>query len=110
MIETTIKTIEEKIGKTTSIRDENIKELLDLLELLKVEVAELSKTDDEHAKSIAGFTSLSAHEATKEVKNQKLLKLSIEGLSSSVEGAEVSHPKLAEVVNKIAYVLSNMGI
>jgi len=36
--------------------------------------------------------------------------LSLEGLSSSVEGFEKSHPKLVQIVNAISNTLSNLGI
>ena len=39
-----------------------------------------------------------------------LLKLSLEGLSSSVEEFEKTHPKLVGVVNAISKLLSDVGI
>jgi len=110
MIEKNIESIESKIKDTTCITDENKAELINLLGALKEEVSELSKTQPEDAESITHFTQASTHEATKTAKNPQLLKLSVDGLSSSVEGFETSHPKLVEVVNKVAYILSNMGI
>lgn len=110
MIENTIESIEAKIKGSPSIGDENKSELLNLLGALKEEVSELSKTHAEEAESIAHFTQVSTHEATKAAKNPQLLKLSVDGLSSSVDGFEASHPKLVDVVNKVAYILSNMGI
>jgi len=110
MIQETIESIETKIKESTSIGNENKNELLNLLGALKEEVSELSKTHAEDAESIAHFTQASAHEATKTARNPQLLKLSVDGLSSSVEGLEASHPKLVEVVNKVAYVLANMDI
>lgn len=106
----TLAKIEEKIHKVTSITEENRAELLTLLTALKKEVEELSETESEGAESITGFTQISAHEATREEKNQQLLQLSLEGLASSVREFETSHPKLAETVNSICQVLSNMGI
>jgi hypothetical protein len=110
MIQKTIETIEAKIKESASIGDENKAELISLLGELKEEVSEFSKTHAEDAESITHFTQASTHEATKTSKNPQLLKLSVDGLSSSVEGLETSHPKLVEVVNKVAYILSNMGI
>jgi hypothetical protein len=52
----------------------------------------------------------SAHEATRTEKKPKLVEASLSGLTASVEAIEASHPKLAEVVNQIAVVLSNMGL
>jgi hypothetical protein len=110
MIEETIRSIEKKVLRTRSMTDESRTELLKLLDLLKSEVEGLSKTDAEHAESIAGFTRVSAHEAMREKKNPQLLKLSTRGLSSTVDGFESSHPKLVELVNSISHFLSNMGI
>jgi hypothetical protein len=113
MIEETIKKIENRIKESSSggqAGDKNMEELVVLLETLRSEVAELSKTDAEHAESIAGFAKVSAHEATRRDQNPELLKLSVKGLASSVEGIESSHPRVVEVVNRISVMLSNMGI
>lgn len=110
MIEDTLKKIEATIDKSCAVPEEKRTELQELLGRLKSEVSELSKTHDEHAHSIAGFTEVSIHEAIREERNPKLLKLSLEGLSSSVQGLEGSHPALVEVVNRIAVMLSNIGI
>jgi hypothetical protein len=110
MIEDTLKKIEATIDKSCAVPEEKRTELQELLGRLKSEVSELSKTHDEHAHSIASFTEVSMHEAIREERNPKLLKLSLEGLSSSVQGLEGSHPALVEVVNRIAVMLSNIGI
>jgi hypothetical protein len=113
MIEETIKMIEARIkesAKPDKAGDESMAELAGLLGRLKNEVAELSKTNAEHAESIAGFAKISAHEATRREQNPELLELSVKGLASSVEGIESSHPALVELVNRISVMLSNMGI
>lgn len=110
MLKTTIKNIENKISHNTSMKDKEKTELLRLLSSLKDEISELSKTDNEHAESITGFTQTSAHEATRKDKNEDLLDLSLKGLTSSVNELEKSHPKLVEIVNRISQMLSNMGI
>lgn len=110
MLHDTISKIEAKLQNANSIKDGQRDELLRLVSTLKGEIASLSRTHDEQAQSIAGFTELSAHEATREEKNPELLKLSLQGLSSSVEGFEKSHPQLVGLVNRIATTLSNMGI
>jgi hypothetical protein len=110
MIEDTIGKIEAKIQSADSIKDERRQELLQLLGTLKSEVGELSKTHGEQAESIAGFTEISAHEATRSEQNPELLKLSLKGLSSSVAGFEESHPHLVRIVNAISHTLSNLGI
>jgi hypothetical protein len=110
MIEDTIGKIEDRIRGADAIKEERRHELLDLLGTLKAEVAGLSKTHEEQARSIAGFTELSAHEATRTEQNPELLKLSLEGMGSSVRGFEQSHPRLVQIVNAISSTLSNLGI
>lgn len=110
MIEDTIGKIEARIQNADAIKDDRRRELLQLLGTLKSEVAELSKTQGEQAQSIAGFAELSAHEATRSEQNPQLLRLSLEGLKSSVEELENSHPRLAQIVNSISNTLSNLGI
>ena len=109
MIQDTISKIEARIGQS-GVKDDSKAELLTLLGTLKSEVAALSETHDEEAQSIAGFTQVSAHEATREAPNPALLKLSLDGLSASVDGFEKSHPQLVAIVNRICTTLSNLGI
>jgi hypothetical protein len=110
MIEDTIGKIESRIEGADAIKEDRKVELLQLLGTLKAEVAELSKTHGEEAQSIAGFAEVSAHEATRAEQNPELLKLSLSGLGSSVQGFEQSHPKLVQIVNAISHTLSNLGI
>jgi len=110
MIEDTIAKIEARMRKAGSMDAAKKEELLKLLSSLKEQVAELEETRGEHAESIRAFTELSAHEATREEKNPLLLQHALDGLASSVDGFEVEHPKLVEVVNSICHMLSNIGI
>ncbi len=110
MVNTTITKIEDKIQQVQSISDENKQELLQLLTALKEEVSDLSETRSEEAESITGFTQISTHEAMRQDKNPQLLELSIQGLKFSVSDFEASHPRLAETVNSLCHILSNMGI
>src|ERR1041385_6313427 len=110
MIEDTVSNIEAKIQASDSIKEERKRELLQLLGTLKSEIATLSKTHGESAQSIAGFTEISAHEATRAQQNPELLELSLKGMSSSVGGFEKSHPQLVQLVNSISNMLSNLGI
>ena len=110
MIEDTLAKIETKIREAESIKEERKGELLQMLASLKSEVADLSKTHGEHAESIAAFTEISTHEATRAHQNPRLLQLSLEGLTSSVEGFEETHPRLAQIVNAISNTLANLGI
>ena len=110
MIEKTIGEIEAKIRGADSVGEDHKRELLQLLGRLKSEVGTLAKTHDEQASSIANFTQTSAHEATREKPNPQSLEHSVQGLRSSVDGFEQSHPKLVQIVNSISNTLSNLGI
>jgi len=110
MVQNTIEKIEEKIRTNNSLNEKNKTELLELLATLKPEMTKLSEAQTEHAESIAGFMERSTHEAMRQEKNPALLKLAVDGLSTSVIGFEVSHPQLVENVNYIANTLANMGI
>ena len=110
MIENTISEIEAKISGAESVSPERKRELLKLLGTLKSEVAELSKTNVEQADSIAGFAQLSTHEAMRAEQNPQLRELSLQGLRSSVEDLEQSHPHLTQIVNRISKMLSDLGI
>ena len=110
MIQDTIGKIEKRVETLPALDEDKRRDLLRLLATLKTEVVELSRTEQEHAESIARFAALSAHEATREAKRADLQRISLEGLSTSVEGFESSHPRLVEIVNSICTVLSNLGI
>jgi hypothetical protein len=110
MIKETIAKIEERLRHAGSLTPEQRADLLTLLATLKAEVDGLSTTEPDRAQSIAGFTAVSAHEATREEKNPELVNLSLKGLERSVEGFEASHPQLVQVVNSICTTLANLGI
>ena len=110
MIHNQIEKIETKVVGAKGIPEETRNELLVLLSTLKTEIGELSRTHGEDADSITRFTEASAHEATREERKPELVKVAVQGLSSSVDGFETSHPALVQIVNRIATILSNMGI
>ena len=110
MLRETIADIEARIRAIDAISAEKRDELLTLLRELKGEVNELSKTDAEHAESIAGFVRVSTHEAMRQEKNPQLVRLSIDGLASTVKDFELSHPRLVEHVNAVCSWLASVGI
>jgi len=110
MVQNTIEKIEDKIRTNSSLTETNKAELLDLLAKLKPEIIQLANAKNEHAESITGFIERSAHEVMRQEKNPDLLKIAVNGLSTSVKGFEVSHPELVANVNYIANALANMGI
>jgi hypothetical protein len=107
MIRDTISKIEARLQGANACSDEVRAELLQLLGELK---REIRTVDEEQALSIAGHTEHVTVQATGEARNPELLKRSIQELSESVDGFEKSHPRLVEVVNRIATTLSNIGI
>lgn len=110
MIDDTITKIEHQLNSAKAIKPERRKELMELLQTLKTEVSALSNTHGEEVASIARFTEVSAHEATRRTQDPELLDLSLEGLRSSARSFEESHPKLVQIVNSISRTLSNLGI
>ncbi|MEY2556977.1 MAG: hypothetical protein QOE34_402 [Verrucomicrobiota bacterium] len=110
MIEERIERIEERLRESGNIPEASRAELLKLLTALRDEVGTLARSHEEDARSIARFVDASAHEVTRAEKKPKLIEAALNGLTGSVEAVEASHPKLAEVVNQIAVVLSNMGL
>ena len=110
MIRNSIDSIQKKIRESDSLQEQDKEELLTLLSNLESEVLSLSKTHPEQAESIAGFTRVSAHEATRTDKNEQLVRLSLKGLNSSIEGFETSHEELVKIVNSISVILANMGL
>ena len=110
MINDTIAKIEQQLNAAKAIKPERRDELLKLLETLKTEVETIAGTHGEQAASIARFTEVSTHEATRTQQDPQLLDLSLEGLRSSTRSFEESHPKLVQIVNAISRTLSNLGI
>jgi hypothetical protein len=110
MIQDRLDKIEERLKKSSAVTESEKDELLNLLTTLREEIAGLSQTHHEQAESIAGFAELSAREATRSEKSPQLFNLSIEGLTSSVQGFEVSHPKLVGIINTFCEMLAKLGI
>lgn len=110
MIHDRIEKIEAAVAAAPQLSAERRQELLALLAQLKAEIAPMEGAQLEGADSIARFTDVSLHEVTRTERKAALAEAALQGLAASVEGFEVSHPQLAQVVNRIAVTLSNMGI
>ncbi len=110
MIQDTIAELKARIEKTEAVKPESKAELLELLGTLRAEIAALAETHREDAQSIAAFTNVSTQEAIRERKNPELMKISRDGLASSVNEFEKSHPGLVQIVNRICETLANLGI
>jgi ABC-type transporter Mla subunit MlaD len=110
MIRDTITKIEAKLQQSSAVSPESRQELLELLAQLKTEIGTLAQSDARQAEAIAGHTEFSTREAISDEKNPEMLQRSLDELSQSVQGFENSHPRLVEIVNRIATTLSNLGI
>ncbi|MBC2716872.1 MAG: hypothetical protein HF978_16330 [Desulfobacteraceae bacterium] len=110
MLKHTLEKIETKIKYSPNIPKDKKKEYFELLNELNADINELSKTQKETAESIKGFTKISAHEATRDQIDPNLVRISLEGLSSSVKELHASYPKLVNTVNSICSFLSKIGI
>jgi hypothetical protein len=110
MIQDRLDKIEEKLKQSKTVKESDKTELLTLLTTLRTEIAEFSDTHHEQAESIVGFAELSTHEATRREKSPALFHLSMEGLNSSVQGFEISHPRLVGIINSFCTMLANSGI
>lgn len=110
MLDDTISKIEGRIKNSGAVDEAHRVELLKLLGQLRGEIASIAKTHQEQAESITSFAEVSSREAMRESKNPEALRHSIGGLESSVGELEGTHPQLVGVVNRIAAMLSNMGI
>lgn len=110
MLKHTLERIESKIKQSPNIPEDKKAEYFSLLTQLNDEINELSKSEKEKALSIKGFTKISAHEATRDQVDPHLIKISLEGLSSSVKELHASYPRLVNTVNSICTFLSKIGI
>jgi hypothetical protein len=110
MLEERMQKIEARIEGAPGLPETERKKLLQLVATLREEVDALARSHAEDARSIAHFLDASTHEASRAEKQPKLLKAARDGLTSSVENFERSHPKLFETVQQAAVVLANMGL
>jgi hypothetical protein len=110
MLEDTLETLEQRLSAAEAIPGEQRAELLRLVATLRSELRQLAPAHREQAQSISGFAALSAHEVTREQRNPALVQLSLQGLKSSVDGFEKSHPRLVQLVDRICTTLANLGV
>ncbi|MCX6885582.1 MAG: DUF4404 family protein [Verrucomicrobia bacterium] len=110
MHDQTLDQIEGRIRNSESLSNDRRLELLALVETLRGEIVELTKTHKEDARAIVVFADASMREATRAEQDPELLDVSLKGFGSSVVGFEESHPRLVQIVNSISQNLSNLGI
>jgi len=110
MIEERIRKIEARLRDSAHLPETTRRELLELLDALRSEIAALPDSRTEEVQSITRFAEVSAHEATRTEGKPRLLRAALDGLTGSVEEFEASHPQLTATINRMALILSNMGM
>jgi hypothetical protein len=110
MIPERIAQIEATLNSAANIPDATRLELLDLLGRLKAEVAPLVATHGESAHQITGHADAAVQAAVRREEQPDAAAQAVEGLAASVRDFEVSHPRLVQIVDRLALTLSNMGI
>jgi methylase of polypeptide subunit release factors len=107
MIQDTIAELEARLQRA-EVNPERKAELLQLISLLKSELAERGETqaDLAHEAPESDFTD----DQLREQRQAELSLLSLDEISDSVTRFEKSHPQLVHVVNRICQTLSNLGI
>lgn len=108
MIEDTLHKLETRLKDAPNLNPETRQALQELVVELRKEIDRLD--DEERAESIADFTDSGAREALREVQDQDLLDVALDGMQKSTREFEASHPNLTAVVNNICHQLSNLGI
>jgi hypothetical protein len=98
MVEDRIRLIEERVQGSATLPAGAKAELLEMLEALK---AELQGVKKEH---------LEAAEEGRSAPHGETMDDALGGLTSTVTELEAMHPQLAEMVNRLALALANMGI
>jgi F0F1-type ATP synthase membrane subunit b/b' len=110
MIKDQIEAIKLKLQGADHLTSETKAELNQLLADLEAEITLLSETHNEEARRIARSTHASAEELTRKGQKPEMIEAALDDLRSSVAGFETSHPKMTNIVGRIATTLSNMGI
>jgi hypothetical protein len=102
--------IEATLRNSANIPDATRQELLDLVARLKTEVTPLVQTHGESVDQIAGSADAAVQAAVRREEQPEEAAQAVEGLAASVRDFEVSHPRLVQIVDRLAMTLSNMGI
>jgi hypothetical protein len=108
MIQDRIAQIEATLTAAPNLSEATRAELLTLLADLKAEVTTLTDSDEDRARSIT--RSADAAMALTTTPQSDTAPAVLDEFRASVEGFEASHPRLVQVVDRIALTLSNMGI
>jgi hypothetical protein len=110
MIPERLAQIEATLRNSANIPEATRLELLDLLAGLRAEVAPLAVTHSATADEITGSADAAVQAAVHRGEEPEKAAQAVEGLAASVRDFEASHPRLVEIVDRLAQTLSNMGI
>lgn len=103
MITNRISALQTKLEAAANLPETTRAELLGLLGELRREIDGLSAEQRELADQTASALTPAAGEESQ-------AEVALGDLQASVAGLEVSHPRMVEIVNRVAVTLSNMGI
>jgi hypothetical protein len=110
MLNDTLNKIDEILKSSSQLTEAQKTELKRLNEQLRKELQELAKTKQEQAASIAGFASVATYEALREQQHPELAQMSMEGLKTSIDEFEQSHPRLFTTIQALISSLRGLGI
>ena len=102
--------LETTLRDNASIPEATRQELLELVAGLKAEMVPLVDTHGDLAHEIAGSAEAAVHAVVRRGEEPEQAAQAVEGLAASVREFEATHPKLVEIVDRLALTLSNMGI
>ncbi len=110
MIPERLAQIEATLRHSPNIPEATRQELLELVAGLKAEVTPLAATHSDNADQITGSADAAVQAAVHRGEQPEKAAEAAEGLTASVRDFEASHPRLVEIVDRLALTLSNMGI
>ena len=101
MVEDRIRNIEARVQASANLPDAAKGELLELLAALRAELHRVEKERLEQAERAAGGGAPGVGESLDEA---------VGAITGTMTGLEATHPRLAELANRLAVALANMGI
>jgi len=110
MIPERLAQIEATLRNSATIPETTRQELLDLVAGLKAEVAPLAATHGQSVEQITDTADAAVQAVVRRPEQPGEAAEAVSGLAASVRDFEASHPRLVEIVDRLALTLSNMGI
>ncbi len=107
-MDSTLKTIEEKISSLESVSSSDKAELNSLVASLQSELSSMASTDIDKATKVGTAVQTTADKALQG--NAQTVQSTIDDFSTAIETLEVSHPKITDIVNRICKMLADIGI